>query len=157
MILNSLFDVIRGWPREGAIDETFAIHQTSPPTYDVLPAGSVVSVQATDGSVALATTPNRSTTNPIQTWVVVTDSSDFDSQFLGKVTCLRANAEFVLDPSNFNAGVYTPGTLLTFSAGKWQPVTGGASNQIIGEVLQDNTAVNGTITVFYSGGDTASF
>lgn len=154
MILNSKFDVLRGWPREGAIDDAFLIHQTSPPAFDLLPVGTVVSVQS-DGTVAAATTPDRSTTNPVATWVVVEGNDDFSAQFVSKVVVLRKNAEFKLDPSNFNAGVYTPGTKLTFSAGKWQPAV--LHNQIIGEVLIDNTATDGTITVFYSGGDTASF
>jgi hypothetical protein len=154
MKLASLFDVLRGWPKEGAIDETFPIHQTTPGVPDTLPAGSVVSVQ-TDGSVALATTPNRSAANSVATWVVVTDSTDFDATFVGSVTCLRMNAEFKLDPSNFEATTYTVGEKLTFSAGVWQPAT--TNNQIIGEVLQNNIATDGTLVVFYTGGDTASF
>lgn len=156
MILNSLFDVLRGWPREGAIDESFKIHQTVAGTDDSLPLGTVVAVQS-DGTVAAATTPDRSTTNAVATWVVVEGNADFSSQFVHKVVCLRSNAELKLDPSNLNAGTYTPGTKLTFSAGKWQPVGGAAHNQIIGEVLIDNTAVDGTITVLYTGGSDASF
>src|SRR5258706_284678 len=148
MILNSLFDVLRGWPREGAIDDSFGIHQTVAGTDDALPLGMVVTI-GTDGKAVAATTPDRSTTNAVATWVVVEGNSDFSSQFVHKVVCLRANAEFKLDPSNFNAGTYTPGVKLTFSAGKWQPVGGAAHNQIIGEVLIDNTATDGTITVFY--------
>jgi hypothetical protein len=154
MILNSKFDVLRGWPREGAIDESFIIHQTVPGTDDLLPLGTVVQV-GTDGKAVAATTPNRATTNAVATWVVVAGNDDFSSQFVHKVTGLRANAEFKLDPANFNAGTYTPGVKLTFSAGKWQPAVAG--NQIIGEVLQDNTATDGTIVVFYTGGDANSF
>jgi hypothetical protein len=154
MLLNTLFDVLRGWPREGAIDETFPIHQTTPGTPDTLHAGQVVAVQS-DGSVALATTPNRSTTNSVATWVVITDGTDFDASFVGSVTCLRMNAEFKLDPSTFTAGTLAIGTKLTFSAGQW--VTAVTNNQIIGEVLANNVATDTTITVFYTGGDTASF
>ncbi len=153
MLLNSKFDVLRGWPREGAIDESFTIHQTVSGTDDSLPLGTVVAVQ-TDGTVAAATTPDRTAVNSVATWVVVAGNDDFSSQFVHKVACLRANAMFKLDPANFNAGTYTPGTKLTFSAGKWQVAA--AKNQIIGEVLQDNTATDGTITVFYTGGDAAA-
>lgn len=154
MLLNTLFDVLRGWPREGAIDETFPIHQTTPGTPDVLHAGMVVAVQS-DGSVALATTPNRSSANGVATWVVVTDSTDFDASFVGSVTCLRANAEFKLDPTNFVAGSYTIGEKLTFTSGQWTAAT--TNNQIIGEVLANNSATDGTLVVYYSGTDTASF
>jgi hypothetical protein len=153
MILNSKFDVLRGWPREGAIDESFPIAQTTPGVPDLLPQGSVVRVNSA-GAVVAATTPNRVTTNPVSTWVVVAGNDDYSSQFVNKVTALRANAMFKLDPSNFNAGTYTPGAKLTFSAGKWQVAV--ATNQIIGEVVTDNTATDGTITVFYTGGNAAA-
>lgn len=154
MILNSKFDVLRGWPREGAIDESFTIHQTVPGTDDSLPLGTVFQV-GTDGKAVAATTPNRAAANAVATWVVVAGNDDFSSQFVHKVVGLRSNAEFKLDPANFNAGTYTPGVKVTFSAGKWQVAVAG--NQIIGEVLVDNTATDGTITVFYTGGDTSSF
>lgn len=153
MLLNSKFDVLRGWPREGAIDETFGINETVPGTPDSLPLGTVVSLTAA-GKAAAATTPNRTTTNPVATWIVVAGNDDYSSQFVGKIVGLRSNAMFKLDPSNFNAGTYTPGTKLTFSAGKWQVAV--ATNQIIGEVLADNTATDGTITVMYTGGDAAA-
>lgn len=153
MLLNSKFDVLRGWPREGAIDETFGINETVPGTPDSLPLGTVVRV-GTNGKAVAATTPDRTTTNPVAPWIVVAGNDDFSSQFVGKVVALRSNAVFRLDPSNFNAGVYTPGVKLTFSAGKWQVAV--ATNQIIGEVLQDNTATDGTIVVMYTGGDAAA-
>lgn len=154
MLLNSKFDVLRGWPKEGAIDESFGIHQTTPGTDDSLPRGTVITI-GSDGLAVAATTPNRSTTNAVATWVVVEGNDDFSGQFTRKVVALRSNAMFELDPSNFNAGVYTPGTKLTFSAGKWQPAA--TNNQIIGEVLQDKTATTGTVVVEYTGGESASF
>lgn len=154
MKLNSKFDVLRGYPREGAIDETFPVNQTSPPAYDSLPMGTVITVNSS-GNAAAATTPNRSSANYTPTWVVIEGNDDFSGTFLEKVVCLRANAELKLDPSNLNAGSYTVGTLLTFSAGKWQPAT--TNNQIIGEVLQNNVATDGTIVVMYTGGHAASF
>lgn len=156
MRLNSKFDILRGFPKEGAIDESFGIHQTTPGTDDSLPIGTVVTI-GTDGKAVAATTPDRSTTNAVATWVVIEGNDDFSAQFVSKVVCLRSNAMFRLDPANFNAGVYTPGVKLTFSGGKWQPVGGAAHNQIIGEVIQDNTAVDGTIVVMYTGGSDSSF
>ena len=154
MKLNSLFDVLRGWPREGAIDDTFPIGQTVPGTFDSISLGMVVKV-GTDGAVVAATTPNRSTTDAVDVWVVVEGNDDFSGTFLEKAVCLRSNAEFKLDPANINPGVYTPGVKLTFSAGKWQPAA--TNDQVIGSVLKDDTAVDGTITVFYTGGDLAKF
>ncbi len=153
MLLNSKFDILRGYPKEGAIDNTFPIH-VSGSTYDSIVMGMVVA-ENSDGTVSAATTPNRSTTNPTAVWVVIAANDDFSGTFLEKAVCLRSNAMLRLDPSNINAGTYTPGTKLTFSSGKWQPAT--TNNQIIGEVIADNTATDGTIDVYFTGGDTASF
>jgi hypothetical protein len=154
MRLNSKFDILRGFPREGAIDESFGIHQTTPGTDDSLPMGTVIQV-GTDGKAVAATTPDRSTTNAVATWVVIEGNDDFSSQFVSKVVALRSNAMFRLDPANFNAGVYTPGVKLTFSAGKWAVAV--LHNQIIGEVIADNTATDGTLVVMYTGGEAGSF
>lgn len=150
--LNSKFDILRGFPKEGAIDESFGIHQTTPGTDDSLPSGTVIKV-GTDGKAVAATTPARNAANAVKTWVVIEGNDDFSAQFVSKVVCLRSNAMLRLDPSNFNAGVYTPGVALTFSAGKWQPAV--TNDQVIGSVLADNTATDGTIVVMYDGGDTA--
>ena len=156
MILNSKFDVLRGWPREGAIDESYTINQTVPGTDDAIPLGTVFFVNATGFAQATGASPNRTSANGVATYVCVAGNDDFSSQFVHKVVGLRGNAMLKLDPSNFNASSYTPGTKLTFAAGgKWQPAV--ATNQIIGEVIQDNTATDGTIVVFYTGGDAASF
>ncbi len=151
MILDSLFDILRGFPNEGAIAEVFPIHKTGP-SYDSIGLGMVVAVQS-DGSVAIASTPDRSTTDAVPVWVVIEGNSDFSGTFLEKAVCLRSNAQFRLDPANLNAGSYTPGTALTFSSGKWQPAA--THDQVIGHVLVDNTATDGSIVVQYTGGDTA--
>lgn len=152
MLLNSKFDILRGYPKEGAIDETFPIHVTTG-TFDSVVLGMVVKLNA-DGTVNAATTPDRSTVEAVSTWVVVEGNDDISGAFLQKAVCLRSNAVFRLDPSNLGTGSFTPGSRLTFSAGKWQPAV--TNNQIIGEVLEDNTATDGTIVVYYTGGDTAA-
>lgn len=146
-LLNNLFDILRGWPREGAIDETFACHVTGGVPV-VLPPGSVVTQQL-DGSVDKATTPGGGA-DSIPTWVVVESNQDFSGQFLAKVVCLRSNAKFRLDPSNFAAGAYVVGSLLSFNLGQWKLAASG--DQVIGEVMLDNRAVDGTLQVLYTGG-----
>ena len=154
MRLNSKFDVLRGWPREGAIDEAYVINQTVAGTDDLLPLGTVFTINAAGKAVA-ATTTNRSAANAVSTWVVVAGNDDFSSQYTSKVVGLRSNAMFKLDPANIAAGAYPPATKLSFNAGQWKVAV--ATNQIIGEVIADDTAVDGTITVMYTGGDAASF
>lgn len=153
MLLNSKFDILHGYPKEGAIDKTFPIHVSGGGVYDAIALGMVVYV-GTDGAVTPATTPNRAAANGLATWVVIEGNSDFSGTFLQKATCLRANATFRLDPANLEAGVYAVGTKLSFNAGKWKVAAAG--DQIIGEVLADNTATDGTIDVYYTGGDTAA-
>lgn len=149
MRLSSKFDVLRGWPREGAIDEAFYINQAVPGTDDLLPLGTVFYVNSS-GKAQAASSP-AALADAIGVWVVVAGNDDFSGQFVGKVVGLRGNAMLRLDPANLNAGTYTPGVPVTFSSGKWQPATV-AGNQIIGEVVADNTAVDGTVVVMYTGG-----
>jgi hypothetical protein len=44
---------------------------------------------------------------------------------------------------------------LSFNAGKWKPAA--ITEQVIGEVIKDDTAVDGTIVVYYDGGTAAKF
>lgn len=147
MKLESKFDVLRGWPREGAIEETFPAHKTAGVT-DTLPPGTVVTLQS-DGSMAKADTPT--TVKPV--WVVVEGTDDYSGTFTEKVVCLRSNAMFRLDPANFVAGSYTVGAAVSYgsTAGKWM-LAAGAANQIIGEVIKDDRAVDGTLVVMYTAG-----
>lgn len=153
MILTSKFDVQRGYPREGALDESFPIY-TPGGTPVSLPRGTVIYVRS-DGTVDVATTPNRSAANAVATWVVVEGNDDFSSQFVGKVVAIRGNAMLKLDPANFTAAALPAGAKVSFSAGKFVLAT--TNNQIIGEVVTDSQAVDSTITIIYTGGDTAAF
>lgn len=155
MRLNNKFDVLRGWPREGALDETFPIHQTVAGTDDALVPGMVCTVDATSGGLKATTTPNRTSADAVATWIIVEANDDFSSQFVKKAVGLRANAMFRLDPANLAAGTYTRGVKLSFNAGKWKPAA--ITEQIIGEVIKDDTAVDGTIVVYYDGGTAAKF
>lgn len=150
-LLNNKFDVVRGWPQLGAIDDTFPVHVTGGTPDDLAP-GSVVTQQS-DGSMAVATTPNMTTTDAVATWIVVESNEDFSAKFLSKVVCIRGNAELRLDPANFAAGSYSPGTKVSFSAGQFKVAA--VNDQIIGEVLSNDSAVDGTLRIFYTGGAVA--
>lgn len=151
MLLNSKFDVLRGWPKEGALDETFPVY--SPGGVPVaLPAGSVIYVRS-DGYANLASSAanvSKGGTAPTPTWVVVEGNDDFSGQFTNKVVAIRANAMLRLDPANFDADSYPPGTPLTFTSGLFYVCT--TNKQVIGEAIRDDQSVDGTIVVYYSGG-----
>ena len=148
MLLNSKFDVLRGWPREGALDEAFPAKITAGVPVTLAP-GNVVRVQP-DGSVDKATTPNLSAADPIAPWVVVEGNDDFSGKFTGKVVCLRANAMVRLGPANFIPGTYNRGTLVSFDGGRFKVAA--ANDQVIGEVISSDVATDGTLTVYYHGG-----
>jgi len=147
MILNSKFDVLRGWPKAGAIDDTFPVRVVAgvPVT---LAAGTVVTPQI-DGSIDRATSP-AAATDPIPVWVVVEGNDDFSGRFLGKAVCVRSNVELRLDPANFVAGAYVPGSPLSFVNGQFVLATSG--QQVIAEVLENDVATDGTLKIFYDGG-----
>jgi hypothetical protein len=147
MILNSKFDVQRGWPRMGAIDETFKVRFVAGAPV-ILPAGTVVSQQL-DGTVDRATSP-LPTADPDEVWVVVSGNDDFDGRFLDSVVCARSNIEARLDPSNFVPGAYVPKSLLSFANGQFVLATSG--QQVIGSVISNDIATDTTIRIFYDGG-----
>lgn len=151
MLLNSKFDILRGWPKEGAIEETFDVYSPGG-TPVTLPAGTVI-YKRSDNTVDLADTGNRTSANGIATWVVIEGNNDYSGAFLNKVVALRANVMFKLDPANFTAAALPAGAKLTMQSGIWTLAV--ATNQIIGEVVTDNQNIDGTIDVYYSGGDTA--
>jgi len=148
-LLTNKFDVLRGWPREGALDETFDVYAPAGVPVSLAP-GMVVALRSADGKVDKATTPNMATTDPVAPWVVVESNQDFSGQFLTKIVALRSNAMFRLDPANFSAGTYAPGTPVSFSAGVWKEAA--ANDQVIGEVVENATATDGTLVVYYDGG-----
>jgi len=151
MLLNSKFDILRGWPKEGAIEETFDVYSPGG-TPVALPAGTVI-YKRTDGTVDKADTPNRSTTNGVATWVVIEGNDDYSGGWLNKVVALRANAMLRLDPSNFTAAELPASTKMTVQSGVFAAAV--TNDPIIAEVVTDDQAVDGTIVVYYSGGDTA--
>lgn len=147
-LLNNKFDVLRGWPREGAIDSSF-LAKLSSGTPVSLPPGAIVEVQ-TDGTVDLATTPDMTSADAKAPWIVVESNQDFSGTFVKKVVCLRKNAVVRLDPSNMVAGSYTPGTKLSYNAGQFKVAA--TTEQIIAEVLEDDSAIDGTVVIYYDGG-----
>lgn len=150
MQLNSKFDVLRGWPKEGALDETFTVYAPGGTPVE-LPSGTVI-YKRTDGTVDKADTPNRTTTNGVAVWVVVEGNDDYSGSFLNKVVAIRANAMIKLDPDNFTAASLPAGTKMTMQSGIFAAAV--ANDQIIAEVVTDDQAVDGTITIYYTGGDT---
>lgn len=170
-ILNSKFDVVRGWPGETAFDETFkpaaGITADNP-----LVEGDIVSVQA-DGTVDRATALDLSTalavadiataiaTSP-QMWLVVegTGASNYSSiqqKAVGdalayvpwKVVCIKGS--YVFETDNFVERAYVPGAAVAAVDGKIDLTIGAGAAAYIkyGEVVSYD-AVSGVLTVAVS-------
>lgn len=141
-ILTSKFDVLRGWPKEGAIDETFPVY--SPLGVPAaIPSGSVIYLR-TDGTVDLATVAG----NPAPVFLVVEGNDDLSGKYLNKVVALRGNC--VVQTSNFTAGSWAVNSMVTFDGGEFRIAASG--EQVVGEVWKDDRATNGTLTVYFHGG-----
>jgi len=84
-LLNSKFDILRGYPNGSALVWPFAIKTTgSPPVAVALPGGTIVTqeLQGTQTVVAVMTSPNVSTHPPKEPWLVVEGNDDFSGQFV---------------------------------------------------------------------------
>ena len=147
MILNTLFDVMRGWPHGSALDERFTVYAPGGTPVEII-AGSVIYLRS-DSTVDLADGPLAAIA-AVPTWVVVEGNDDYSGTFIGKVVALRGTCMLKLDPDNFVAGAYPVGTLLSFDNGQFKPATVGL--QVIGEVVRDNLLTDTTIDVMYHGG-----
>lgn len=143
MKLDSKFDVLRGWPREGALDETFPVVAGVKHV-----AGTIVALDAAGNAVA-ATTGDAALSNSQPVWIVVEGADDYSGDFVRKVVCLRGNCLVRTTLFDGAIALYSINTLVSFNAGKFKVAV--ATNQIVGEVVTKN-ATNGTIDVYYHGG-----
>ncbi|MFU8807063.1 MAG: hypothetical protein ACNA8W_24865 [Bradymonadaceae bacterium] len=166
-ILNSKFDVVRGWPGETAFDETFlpnaAITADNP-----LTEGDIVSVQA-DGTVDRATSVDLEgaavadlstalATAP-QLWLVVEGVGEHNyssiqqkavdgalSYMPWKVVCIKG--AYTFETQHFVERAYEPGSAVAAVGGIIDLVTtdGTTAYQKYGEVVSYD-AVGGVLTV----------
>jgi hypothetical protein len=145
-VLNSKFDVLRGWPNGQSVDACFAADNGA----STLSGGDIVVLTAT--GVAWADTAST----PKAVFVVVEGNDDFSAQFVGKVNCLRNSA--LLRVSNYVTGgapgTFAVGTDVTYDStgsgtGKWAAAQSG--EQVIGEVWAID-ATNATLDIFFHGG-----
>ncbi len=141
-ILTSKFDVLRGWPKEGAIDETFPVYSPGG-TPVAIPSGSVIYLR-TDGTVDLVSVGS----NPAAVWLVVEGNDDYSGAYLQKVVALRGNC--VVQTSNFEAGSWAVSSMVSYTLGQFSLAASG--EQVVGEVLKDDRATNGTLTIYFHGG-----
>jgi hypothetical protein len=148
-LLNSKFDITRGYPNGSALAEPFAIIKIgSPLAPKAIPQGKIVTQSLQSGVTVMdvATSPNLSVADPIQVWLVVESNDDFSGTFVGKLNAILLGTGVIWETTDFAAGSYPPGTAVSFSAG--QVKVKGANEQIIGYVVADESATSkGTIRI----------
>jgi len=166
--LNSLFDVIRGWPENATIEQDFKQHSSVPSDAPLIEGD--VCFQQDDGTLARATAANWGTaagtsvaalatalTQDKQFWLVVSGATaqNFDGLQHGnvggtlgylpwKVVAIRGT--YMFETTEFVAGAYTIGTNVTVVAGKLNSVAAVAGARPYAEVRAYDSA-RGVLTV----------
>ena len=147
-LLNSKFDILRGYPNGSALVWPFAIETTgSPPVAVALPGGTLVTqkLQGSQTVVNTLTTPDITGFRPKEPWLVVEGNDDFSGQFVGKCACAKLTTGIIFETDQYEAGAYAPGTALCALGGKIKEA--GATDQIIGWVLENRISTKGTVVV----------
>lgn len=140
-----LFDVVRGWPNGGAIEESYP-----PETGRTITEGRLCELEA-DGQVDWATTAvaTEGGTAPIQYRMCIQGNDQSDANFVGKVTTLRG--DFTVETEKV-VGTFTVGNYVTVSVAadtEGYIVERAGTEQILGQVeAWDGTA--GKLTVALS-------
>ncbi len=145
-VLASKFDVTRGYPH-GALEEDFDVKKSGS-TYESIPGGHLVVAEA-DASgvpvVSAGTTPNTSTADLAQVWLVVEGNDDFSGSYVKKVHCCKVGSGLTWETDQYAAGTYVVGTPLTFDSGKLK--VKGTNDQLIGHVVQNEVTARGVLRV----------
>jgi hypothetical protein len=145
-LLNSKFDILRGYPNGSALCWSFAIKKSGG-SYVSVPAGTIVTTELSGTSTVVdkATTPNTSIADPKTMWLVVEGNDDFSGAYVQKCAAAKLGSGIIWETDNYATGAYTPGTPVSVSSG--QIKVKASNEQIIGYVLEDRTATKGTVVV----------
>lgn len=146
--LTDLFDVLRGWEPGGdaSIDQSLPPNAPGGTPVTLLP-GYIVDVSAA-GTVDVSSTPadvTLGTAQPLQVYVVLEgNGADTSAQFVEKVVCLRGKLTVRTDKLA-GAQTFAVGGKVSFVSGLLTDAGATATTQVIGTVLENNVATDGTI------------
>lgn len=116
------------------------------PIAGVIPPGAIVTMDPANGTALLATTGNVTTSrlNAKMVFVTIDGNKDFSGAFVQKLTVLHGGFTMLTD--QYDAGSYSPGTLVSFNGGKVK--VAGVDDQIIGAVGPAGLdSINGVLEV----------
>jgi hypothetical protein len=145
-ILNSKFDFHRGYPNGSALAEPFKVKKDAGVPVS-LPGGMLVTQELQNGETVMdaATTPDITSADPVQVWLVMEGNDDYSGQFVEGGQACRVGSGLIWSTDQYEAGSYPPGTPVSFNAGKLK--VKGATDQLIGYVLYDKTATEGKVYI----------
>jgi len=148
--LDDKFDVIKGWEPGGDA----SIDQSLPPVapggvpVTLLP-GNLVVVDA-NGKVDVASSPadvTIGTASPLQVYIVLEGNGvDTSTKFVEKVVVLRGKLTVKTDKVAASQ-TFAIGGGVTYNAGLLEDRAETDTTQLIGRVLENNSATDGTIVV----------
>lgn len=147
-LLNSNFDITRGYPNGSALAEPFAIKKVgSPLAPESMPQGTIVTQETQNGATVMsaATTPDLSSADPVDAWLVVEGNDDYSGAYVGKIMACKCSTGLIWETDQITTGSYPAGTAVSFTAGKLKVKA--ANEQIIGYVIDDDTATKGTVRI----------
>jgi len=145
-LLNSKFDILRGYPNGSALTWPFQIKKTGG-SYVNIPAGTIVTTElsGTATVVNAATTPDMSSAPSKPMWLVVEGNDDFSGQFVQKCAACKLGSGIIWETDSYAAGTYNPGQAVSVSAGQIKEYA--VTNQVIGHVLENRVATKGTLVI----------
>jgi len=145
-ILTSKFDFHRGYPNGSALAEPFKVKVNAGVPVS-LPGGHLVTQELQNGETVMdaATTPDLSSADPKQVWLVMEGNDDYSGEYVKGGQACRVGSGLIWSTDQYTAGTYTPGVPVSFSAGKLKVKA--ANEQIIGFVLYDKTATEGKVYI----------
>jgi hypothetical protein len=132
------FDVLRGWPWGGAIEESFVPNGTT-----VFKEGQLVALNSSGNLVvapAVPVTSGASPAQPVQLRMVIQGNDQFDGSFVGK--CVTLRGAFTIKTEKYTGtqpakGAYVSWDTTAGSEGFLK--TAGATEQWVGQVEETET------------------
>lgn len=136
-----MYNIIKGWPSNGALDFT---------------AAPKVGVALTEGTIAMLGTGADANLAVLGNFTTAADVGDNVAGFVigvdtmsGNVTALMGQFILEVDDDHYDAGTYAAGDVLTATAGKFSKATVLGENPV-GKILTYN-ATTGKMTILWIG------
>lgn len=141
-----LFDVVRGWPNGGAIDESFPVAAGV-----TVKEGELVVLDAAGALTHAAAVAVEASVTPDKYYLVIQGNDQTDAQFVGKAVVIRG--DLTIETEKFEVNAYAANDLVCVSLGVGTeghvaPRTV-ATEQVIG-VVEAYDAAAGKLTVALS-------